>query len=96
MGIDDIEGLVDSQDVADSPNMHDHHHMAAYRVVDTAREAVDTPDDLGSLKSILDLIIIVSKITLRMIARMPSWMSLRRIWSGRSTLMSRSTRCIRL
>jgi len=48
--IDDIEDLVDSQDVADSPNMHDHHHMAAYREVDKAREAVDTPDDLGSLE----------------------------------------------
>ena len=62
MGIDDIEGLVDNQDVADSPNMHDHHHMAAYRAVDKVQEAVDILDDLDNLKlSIVDLIIIVGK-----------------------------------
>ena len=50
MGIDDIEGLVDILDVADTPNMHDRHHMAAYRVVDKVLEGVGSLDDLDNLK----------------------------------------------
>ena len=89
--IDDIEGLEDNQGVADTQNNHVD-HMAAYRVVDTDQAAVDNLGDLDNLKSFFGSYYYSKEITLRMIARMsgmPLW------WiSGRTTLMSRSTRCI--